>query len=189
MRDDIYDVSLLLELALDDAQHPSIRRGAAEVAAIHGTESAVAQLMSVLRDRRHPPARRMLACDALVALQAPHLTLRAIEDAAFENDSSAVRINAIALMAKLKNLRSVSALVKLLRDRDASVCEAADAALVQIIEANGGREQAIEKMLTRAAELLTRGKPQGAYAIVIAILVLDPLNARARLLKARADVH
>ena len=184
-RTDILNVVPLLEIATDDAAQNWLRRDATELAAIHGTERAVAWLRDFVCDGKQPTVRRMLAIDALAALQLPDKTLDIIEDIARQPGNTELRASAINQLARFRNLRSISTLVALLPDRDAGVRAAADAAISKIFESYGGRVKATQLMVERAENEYRRGNYQLARRVSDTVLHLDPLNSRGLYIRAR----
>jgi HEAT repeat protein len=155
-----------------------VRRAAIECAALRNSAQALAWLRQLIEDRSASVGARRLAIQALAALQLPHATLPVLEQLARSHGPDALRIDAIRMIAKFRNLRSVSALLTVSEDINRVVAGTASAALDELIEVQGGRSAVIDKMLDRAIALKQQGKVRAAGAVLEAASRLAPYDGR-----------
>lgn len=188
-RRDLYNVLPLLAVALQPAQHPDVRRGAIECAALHASEATLRGLMTKAEDSRAPEGERALALQALAALKLPNETLPLFERVAAQWGPIEVRVQAIELCGRLRNIRSVSVLTRLAAGPEGAVAAAARQALDHLVTRNGGRDAVVDRMCERAEFFTTRGKPHDARGVIDAARRLAPFDSRVerleRLLRQR----
>lgn len=124
-RRDLYNLEPILELAVAEGQHYSVRRAATECAAIHNGQLTLEWLKGKAENRFGPRDERMAALQALAALQLPNKTLPVLERVASGPEKPQLRAEAIRIIGRYRNLRSVGLLTVLLRNAEELVAEAA----------------------------------------------------------------
>jgi hypothetical protein len=187
-RRDLFNLEPVLRLAVDDVQHPSVRKAAAECAAAHNAAFALEWLRARAENRFTPARERKLALQGLAALHRPVQTLPVLEQIAGNSggrEAKEVRAEAIRLVGKYRNLRSVGLLTVLECNPDDLISRAARAALDHMLEGHGGRRAVTQKMLERAEMLESRGDWQGAREVLRVATRLEPNNGKLLLKLAR----
>jgi hypothetical protein len=180
-RRDLFNLEPVLRLAVDNTQHPSVRKAAAECAAAHNGAFALEWLRGRAENRFTPARERKLALQGLAALHRPNHTLPVMERIASNSEgreAKEVRAEAIRLVGKYRNLRSVGLLTVLERNRDEMIARAAQAALDHLTEGHGGRRAVTQKMLDRAEMLEGQGDRQGAREVLQVAARLEPCNGK-----------
>lgn len=177
-RRDLFNLDPILEIAVDDGQHIAVRRAAVECAGTRNLAFTLNWLQRRANDRFIPARRRARSLDALAALQMPHKTLPVFEQIAQHTDAREVRVQAIALIGRFRNLRSITMLTALAKERDRTIAEAAQQALDRIIESNGGIRETANKMLRFAQGLRRERRHQEAVGILKAARKIDPYNGK-----------
>lgn len=177
-RKDLFNLEPVLELAVDQEQHPAVRRSAVECAATHNGQFTLRWLRELVENTRAAAGARRLALHGLSVLQLPHLTLPVIEQTARNSGPYDLRIEALGLVAKYRNVRSAGLLTELARGHNTAIAEAAKAALDDLIEANGGRRAVVAKMIDRAGVLKQRGQRAEAEDVLRVAARLEPYNGK-----------
>lgn len=177
-RRDLYNLEPILNLAVDEGQHYKVRRAATECAATHNGAFTLNWMRNKAEDRYAPAGQRKLALQALAALQLPNDTLPVLEQVASNAGPWEVRTEAIRLIGKYRNVRSVGLLTVLAHNQHRDVAEASNQALTQLLEANGGRNAVVSKMLQRAEELQEHGNRQAAREVMEVATRLEPYNGK-----------
>jgi HEAT repeat protein len=187
-RRDVFNLDPVLQLALDEGKHWSVRRAATECAAIHNGELTLDWMRGKAEGRFTPVGERVMALQALAALQLPNQTLPVLEQVATSPGKSQLRAEAIRLIGRYRNLRSVSMLTVLMRNQDEVVSGAAQEALDRLVEGHGGRSGAVKKMMQRAEQLQQQGNRQAAREVLEAASRLEPYNGKLLYKKAKLAV-
>lgn len=180
-RRDLFNLEPVLRLAIDEGQHYSVRRAATECAAKHNTPFTLKWLCDKAENRFAPAGERRIAMQALAALHLPTKTLPVLEQIAnntLGREAKGARVEALRLIGKYRNLRSVGLLTVLERNRDHVIAEAAQAALNHLLEGHGGRRIVTEKMLQRADRLEQEGDLKGARDVLQVATRLEPYNGK-----------
>ena len=177
-RNDLYNLDPILQLACDEAQHGSVRQAATECAAVHNDRYALQWIRNKAENRFAPVGQRKAALQALGALQMPNQTLPLLEQVASNPGKSELRAEAIRLVGKFRNLRSVGLLTVLARNANYEVAEAAQAALDHVMEGHGGRSAVVKKMMQRAESLQQEGNRQAAREVLQVASRLEPYNGK-----------
>jgi len=187
-RRDVYNLDPVLQLAIDEGQHWSVRRAATECAAIHKGELTLNWMRSKAENRFNPAGERGMALQALAALQMPNQTLPVLEQVATSPGKPQLRAEAIRLIGRYRNLRSVSMLTVLMRNADEEVAGAAQESLDHLVEGHGGRSVVVKKMMQRAEQLQQQGNRQAAREVLEAASRLEPYNGKLLYKKAKLAV-
>ena len=187
-RRDLYNLDPILELAVDEGQHYQVRRAAAECAATHNNQLTLQWMRSKAENRFGSPRQRAMALQGLAALQMPNQTLPVLEQVAGGSGNSELRAEAIRLIGRYRNLRSVGMLTVLMRNADEVVAQAAQDALDHLVEGHGGRSAVVKKMMQRAEQLQQEGNRQAAREVLEVATRLEPYNGKLLYKKARLAV-
>jgi len=99
-----------------------------------------------------------------------------------------LRAEAIRIIGRYRNLRSVGMLTVLARNADEVVAEAAQEALEQLLEGHGGRSVVVKKMMQRAEQLQQEGNRHTAQEVLEVATRLEPYNGKLLYRKARLAV-
>jgi HEAT repeat protein len=187
-RRDVYNLDPVLQLAIDEGQHWSVRRAATECAAIHNGELTLDWMRGKAADRFTPVGERVMALQALAALQMPNQTLPVLEQVATGPGKPQLRAEAIRLIGRYRNLRSVSMLTVLMRNPDEEVAVAAQESLDHLVEGHGGRSGVVKKMMQRVEQFQQQGNRQAAREVLEAASRLEPYNGKLLYKKAKLAV-
>ena len=177
---DVYDVAPLLKLSLEETLPHWVRRAAIECAAIHDTAASLQWLGSKVKNRYLPTQKRILAIQALAALQLPDRTLPLLEEIADQRGSPKVRMEAIQWLGRFQNLRSLDLLLELKEDQDRGIRQASRKALDHVIDRQGGPREVVEKMKERAEKLYQQGRITEARRILKVAARLAPHDWEVR---------
>jgi hypothetical protein len=180
-RRDLFNLDPVLRLAVSQAQPFSVRRAATECAATHNESFALKWISDRAENRFLPAHERILALEALAALHRPNETLPVLEQIASNSagrEAKQARVEALRLIGKYRNLRSVGLLTELERDRDRVIAAAAQAALDNLIEGHRGRRIVTQKMLQRADLLEKQGNRHAAREVLRVASRLEPNNGK-----------
>lgn len=180
-RRDLFNLEPILRLAVSEEQHFSVRRAATECAATHNEAFALKWLCDKAENRFAPASERRMAMQALAALHLPTKTLPVLEQIASNSvgrEAKQARVEALRLIGKYRNLRSVGLLTVLERNRDQVIAGAAQSALDHLMEGHGGRRAVTQKMLQRADLLEEQGNRQGAREVLQVASRLEPYNGK-----------
>lgn len=187
-RRDVYNLDPILEIAVDEGQHYSVRRAAAECAAIHNNQCTLEWLKGKAENRFGAVGERVMALQAMAALQMPNQTLPVLEQVAGSSGKPQLRAEAIRLIGRYRNLRSVGMLTVLMRNADEVVAEAAQEALDHLLEGHSGRSAVVKKMMERAEQLQQQGNRQAAREVLEVATRLEPYNGKLLHKRARLAV-
>jgi len=187
-RRDLYNLEPILELALEEGQHYSVRRAATECAAIHNSQFTLEWMKGKAGNRFGSVGERAMALQGLAALQMPNQTLPVLEQMASSHGKPELRAEAIRIIGRYRNLRSVGMLTVLARNADEVVAEAAQEALEQLLEGHGGRSVVVKKMMQRAEQLQQEGNRHTAQEVLEVATRLEPYNGKLLYRKARLAV-
>lgn len=180
-RRDLFNLDPVLRIAVDETKHHSVRRAATECAATHNESFTLKWLCDKAENRFALARERRMAMQALAALHLPTRTLPVLEQIASNSvgrEAKEARVEALRLIGKYRNLRSVGLLTVLERNRDVMIAQAAQAALDQLIEGHGGRRVVTQKMLQRAETLEQQGNRKGAREVLQVASRLEPYNGK-----------
>jgi len=187
-RRDLYNLDPILELAVDEGQHYGVRRAATECAAIHNNQLTLQWMRSKAENRFTPVGQRAMALQGLASLQMPNQTLPVLEQVASGSGKPELRAEAIRLIGRYRNLRSVGMLTVLVRHADDVVSQAAQEALEHLLEGHGGRSVVVKKMMQRAEQLQQEGNRHAAREVLEVATRLEPYNGKLLYKKARLAV-
>lgn len=187
-RRDLYNLEPILELATDEAQHYSVRRAATECAAIQNSQFTLEWMKGKAGNRFGSVGERATALQGLAALQMPNQTLSVLEQVASSHGKPQLRAEAIRIIGRYRNLRSVGMLTVMVRTADEVVAEAAQEALDHLLEGHGGRSVVVKKMMQRAEQLQQQGNRQAAREVLEVATRLEPYNGKLLYKKARLAV-
>lgn len=180
-RRDLFNLEPVLRVAINEAQHHSVRRAATECAAKHNQSFTLKWLSDKAENRFVPVRERRMAMQALAALHLPTKTLPVLEQIANNSvgrEAKEARVEALRLIGKYRNLRSVGLLTVLERNRDHVIAQAAQEALDYLMEGHGGRRVVTQKMMQRADLLEQQGNRQGAREVLQVATRLEPYNGK-----------
>jgi hypothetical protein len=173
---------------VDEAQHYSVRRVATECAAIHNGQFTLEWMKNKAENPFVQVGERAMALQALAALQMPNQTLPVMEQVASGRSKPELRAEAIRIIGRYRNLRSVGMLTVLMRNVEEVVAEAAQEALEHLLEGHGGRSAVVKKMIHRAEQLQQQGNRQAAREVLEVATRLEPYNGKLLYKKARLAV-
>ena len=187
-RRDLYNLDPILEIAVDEGQHFSVRRAASECVAVHNNQFTLQWLKGKAENRFGAAGERVMALQSLAALQLPNQTLPVLEQVAGSAGKAQLRAEAIRLIGRYRNLRSVGMLTVLMRNADEVVAGAAKEALDHLLEGHGGRSAVVKKMIERAEQLQQQGNRQAAREVLEVATRLEPYNGKLLYKRARLAV-
>lgn len=187
-RRDLYNLDPIMEIAVHESQHYSVRRAATECAAIHNNQFTLEWLKRKAENRFGAVGERVMALQGLAALQMPNQTLPVLEQVAGSSGRSELRAEAIRLIGRYRNLRSVGMLTVLMRNADEIVAQAAQEALDHLVEGHGGRSVVVKKMMQRAEQLQQEGNQHAAREVLEVATRLEPYNGKLLYKRARLAV-
>lgn len=187
-RSDLFNLEPVLRIAFNPSFHFTVRRAAIECAAAHNPDLTLARTIQTAENRSLGADQREAALFNLAALQNPFRTLPVLENVAGQHGPTQLRCAAIKLVGKFRNVRSATLLKSLTRDRDYGVAQQACQALGELIEANGGLHQVVQKLTERADYLVRNRKMAAAREALQAAVELDPRNGQTLYKLARLAV-
>jgi HEAT repeat protein len=187
-RRDVFNLEPVLQMAINEEQHWSVRRAAIECAAIQNRELSLHWMRSRAENSSAPVGQRTRALQALAALQLPKQTLPVMERVATSSAPAPIRAEAVGLIGRYRNLRSVAVLTVLMRNPDPVIARAAGEALEHLMEGHGGRSEVVKKMMQRAELLQKQGNRQAAREVLETASWLEPYNGKLLYKKAKLAV-
>lgn len=187
-RRDLYNLEPILNVAVDQTHHFTVRRAATECVATHNETFTLQWLRRKAENHFTPASQRKMAMQALASLQLPNKTRPVFERIARGTGSLEARVEAIRLIGKYRNLRDAGLLTVLAVNKNRVIAEAAQAALDHMIEAHGGRRAVTQKMMERARQFQASGQWQEAQDVLEVAKRVDPYNGKILYELARAAV-
>jgi hypothetical protein len=152
-RNDLVNLNPVRLVALDSTRPNGVRQAAVELATDWNAAETIRWYAEQAESLFAPPHVRERAIQALAWCRRPAETLHIIERIATRQGNSEVRITAIRTAASFRNVRSVTLLLRLTRERDIAVADEAQAGPDLIFKTYAGVTGVVNKLKRRAEEL------------------------------------